>query len=176
MDTTFVLYFVVPVILGVVILLAGGIFLTIDARRKKKDGQVDIYDWASTGGKINSVKLNKHEAQKEDTKGLHIDINYEPFIEYSYTVNDVEYHSNKVFAEEHAYFSQKDAQAILDQHPVNTYVKVKYDPKDPSISAIEQLEENTSNFRIFGLVLTSFGFMVCCFISFIGIIVLLKIR
>ena len=74
MDTTFVLYFVVPVILGVIILLAGGIFLTIDARRKKKDGQVDIYDWDSTGGKINSVKLDKHETQREDTKGVHIDI------------------------------------------------------------------------------------------------------
>ncbi len=176
MDTTFVLYFVVPVILGVVILLAGGIFLTIDARRKKKDGQVDIYDWDSTGGKINSIKLDKHETQREDTKGVHIDISYEPLIEYAYTVKDVEYRSNKVFAEEHAYFSQKDAQAILDQHPVNTYVKVKYDPKDPSISAIEQLEENTSNYRIFGLVLTSFGMMVCCFVSFVGLIVLFKIR
>jgi len=172
MDIRFVLYFVVPVILGAVILVAGAIFLVIDSRRKKQAGDVETGDWETTGGKIIASHLEQHEARKDDQTGTHIDINFEPIIEYVYTVNNQEYRSNKVFPGDHIYFSQKAAQEILNEHPLNMYMPVKYMPDDPSVSSLENRPGGTNYMHVFGLVFTSFGVLVCCFTTFMTFIVM----
>lgn len=176
MNITFVLLFIVPVVAGAIILVVGAIFLVIDSRRKKKTEQVETSDWETTGGKIISVRLEKHEAGKEDGTGLHIDINYEPIIEYVYTVKDAEFRSNKVFPGDHIYFSQSAAQEILDQHRLNSYVPVKYNPEDPSMSSLEERPQGTNYVYLAGLVLTSFGLLVCCFATFMTLLALGKYK
>jgi hypothetical protein len=166
MSIKLVLWFLIPVISGVVILLAGIIFMVKDSRRKKKEESVETQDWETTGGKIIASHLNQHEARKEDASGVHVDINYEPIIEYVYTVKDVEYRSSKVFPGDHIYFGQAVAQEILDQHRLNSFVPVKYDPADPTNSILENRPEGENYVRTAGLVLTSFGGLVCCFTGF----------
>jgi hypothetical protein len=176
MDTRFVLYFVVPVVGGTVILLAGLIFLFIDNRKKKKNGDVETGEWETTGGKIIASHLERHEARKDDKTGTHIDINYEPIIEYVYTVKNEEYRSNKVFPGDHIYFSEKDAQQILDEHPLNMYMPVKYNPEDPNISSLENRPHATDYVHVLALVFTSFGALVCCFTTFMTFIVMGKYK
>jgi len=166
MTQEFALRFVVPVVAGVLILLAGIIALAVDSRKKKKTELVETQDWETTGGKIISVRLDQHESRKEDATGIHLDINYEPLIEYVYTVKDVEYRSNKVFPGEHIYFGQAAATEILDQHRLNSYVPVKYNPEDPSMSSLENRPKGENYFHLAGLVLTALGILVCCFSTF----------
>lgn len=175
MNTTFMLYFVVPTILGAVILIAGVIFLAVDARRKKMAGEVETSDWLSTGGKIVSVQLNRHEVKKEGQDGAKVEFNFEPIIEYVYTVDNSEYRSTRVFPGEHVYFSEHAAKEILDEHPVNNYVQVIYDPKDPQNSSIEKRPEGPNRVYLAGLVLTIFGILACCFTSFMAFIIVGRI-
>ena len=175
MDIMFVLYFIVPVILGAVILLVGIIILFVDSHRKKKAGAVETSDWGTTGGKITSAHLEQHEERKDDASGTHIDIGYEPVVEYVYTVDGQEYRSNNVFPGENIYFSKSNAQEILDEHPINKYVPVSYDPDDPATSSLEPRPEGVNYFHLIGLVLTSFGVLVCCFTSFMAFILIGKI-
>jgi hypothetical protein len=170
MTTEFVLRFVIPVVAGVVILLAGIISLAVDSRRKKTIVPVETQGWETTGGKIISVRLEQHEVRREDTAGVHLDINYEPIIEYVYTVKDIEYRSNHVFPGDHVYFGQAAAQEILDQHRLNSYTPVKYNPEDPAMSSLENRPDGENYVRLAGLVFTSLGVMVCCFSMFMVLI------
>jgi hypothetical protein len=176
MNTTFVLYFVVPSLLGTGILLIGVILLAVASRSRKKSGEVEVGDWPLTGGKILTSRLDQHETRKDDKSGTHVDINYEPVVEYVYTVKDVEYRGNKVFPGESIYFSQSAAQEILDQHQQNLYVPVRYNPDDPSVSSLEKRPEGTNYFHMIGLVLTSFGILACCFTSFMTFVIMGGIR
>lgn len=175
MNISYILYFVVPATLGAIIIITGAILLAVDARRKKKAGEVETADWLSTGGKIVSVQLNRHEARKDDTSGTHIDINFEPIVEYVYTVDNQEYRSTNVFPGDHIYFSEQAAQEILDEHPVNKYVPVNYDPKDPKNSSIENRPETQNKVHLAGMILTIFGVLVCCFTSFMTFIIVGKV-
>ena len=68
MNPLFAFYFVLPVILGVVILVMGALFLFIDSRRKKERGEIETQNWETTGGKIVSANINKHEDKSDDDK------------------------------------------------------------------------------------------------------------
>jgi hypothetical protein len=164
------MFLYIPVIAGVIILLAGIIFLAIDSRKKKKEAEVETHHWKTTGGKIIASRLERHETSREDAKGVHLDINYEPVIEYVYNVKDVEYRSNKVFPGENIYFGQAVAQDIIDHHRLNSYVPVKYNPEDPNMSSLENRPEEENYIRLTGLVFTAFGVMVCCFSIFMALL------
>lgn len=161
MDIKFFLYFVLPIILGVIIALTGAILLFVDSRKKPKAGEVDIEDWEMTGGKIISAQLS--ESQSDNT--------YQPMIEYVYTVNGVEYHGNKIFSGKNEGAKKDAAQATLDKHPVNMYVPVRYDPKNPSDSALEARPHPTSFIAIAGWTLAGFGFISCCFTAFMTFVI-----
>ena len=174
MDKTFTLYFVVPVVLGVVILFAGVVILIITSRRKKQAGEINIDDWETVGGKILSSKIEEHEAKQSDSKGTHIDLTYEPIVEYVYVVNEVEYHGNKVFPGVSEKFGQEVAQEILEKYPHNTYVPVQYNPDNPSESALMPQREHPDYLIMAGYLFTSFGVSVCCFTSLMAFILLGK--
>lgn len=161
MDTRFLLYFVVPLSLGIVITLAGVILLFVDSRKKPKIGEINIEDWLTTGGKVTAARLG--ERQSGDT--------YEPVIEYVYTVNDAEYHGNKIFPGENASSKKDKAQEILDKHPVNMYVPVRYNPKNPSDSALEAQPHPTNFIGLAGWVLSGFGVTACCFTTFMTFVI-----
>ena len=167
MDTTFVMYFVVPVSLGSVIFLVGAVLLVIDSRKNKKRDNVETEDWSTTGGKILSVRIDEHESPRSDKNGTHVDITYEPIVDFVYVVDNVEHHGNKVFPGESANLGQKTAQEILDKYPVNSYVPVRYNPRDPSVSSLEEHQFQSSNrVLLAGRVLVAFGICVCCFTTF----------
>jgi hypothetical protein len=161
MDIKFLLYFVVPLSLGIVITLAGAILLFVDTRKKSKVAEVNIEDWLTTGGKITSAQLG--EKQSDDS--------YEPMIEYIYTVNDTEHHGNHIFAGENIRTKKEAAQEVLDKHPVNMYVPVRYDPQTPSDSALEARPHSMNSIALAGWVLSGFGVLSCCFTAFMTLVI-----
>jgi hypothetical protein len=168
MDTKIVLFFfVIPVGLGTLILVVGGVLLLIDARKNKNKSEVETDDWITSGGKILSARIEEHEARHSDTHGMHVDITYEPVLDYVYMVDNVEHHGNKVFPGESDNLGQKAAQEILEKYPVNSYAPVRYNPQDPSVSSLEEHPFHQSNrTRLAGQVLVAFGICVCCFTTF----------
>lgn len=161
MDIKILLYFVVPLSLGIIITLTGAILLFVASRKKPKVAQVDIEEWSTTGGKIISAHMG--ERQSNDT--------YEPIVEYVYTVNDTEYRGNKIFAGENVGYKNEAAQEILDQHPMNTYVPVRYNPENPSESALEAQPHPMNFMTLAGWVLTGFGVCACCFTTFMVVVI-----
>lgn len=162
MNTTFLLYFVVPLSLGIVITLAGAIFLFIDSRKKPKVGEIDIEEWLTTGGKVISAKLSKQ----------HADETYEPIVKYVYTVDGTEYHGSMIFPGQKHTNSKKDAaQEILDKHPANMYVPVRYNPENPEDSALEAQPHPMNYIALAGWILFGFGVSSCCFTAFMAFII-----
>ena len=161
MDNRFLLYFVVPLSLGIVITLAGAILLFINSRRKPKAGEVNIEDWATIGGQVTAARLGERQS----------DNMYEPIVEYVYTVNDVQYHGNKVFPGINTSSKKDTAQEILDHHPVNTYVPVRYNPQNPSESALEERPHPMNFIALAGWVLMGFGVCACCFTAFMAFVI-----
>jgi hypothetical protein len=161
MDTRFLLYFVLPLSLGMVITLVGAILLLINSRKKPKAGEIDIGEWSTTGGQVRSARLG--ERQTDDT--------YEPVVEYVYTVNAAQYHGNKIFPGPNAGSKKEAAQGILDKHPVNMYVPVRYNPNDPSESALEAQPHPMNYIALGGWVLTAFGVCTCCFTAFMTFVI-----
>lgn len=166
MDTRFILYFVVPLSLGIIITLAGVILLFVDSRKKQKAGEIDIEDWLTTGGKVISAKLSKE----------HPDATYEPMVKYVYTVDGTEYHGSKIFPGQKHTSSKKDiAQEIINKHPTGMYVPVRYNPEKPSDSALEAPPHPMNYISLAGWVLTGFGILSCCFTSFMAFIIVGKV-
>jgi hypothetical protein len=163
MEIEILLYFVVPLSLGIVITLTGAIILFVASRKKPKSEQIDIdiESWSTTGGKIISAHLGDRQADKT----------YEPIIEYIYAINETEYRGNKIFPGESVGSNKEDAQEILDAHPVNSYVLVRYNPKNPAESALEAQPHPMSSLTLAGWVLTGFGVCACCFTTFMILLI-----
>ena len=170
MDKTFVLFFVIPSVAGAVFLILGGIFWQVALNRRKKSGVVSIDDWEKTGGKVLTARLEQHESQHADKAGKHIDIAFEPIIEYVYQVKDVEYQGNKVFAGLAEKMGEEDAKEIMQSYSANSYVQVRYDPNNPADSALLPHPDHASNTMITAYLLVAFGSSVCCFTLFMGLI------
>jgi Protein of unknown function (DUF3592) len=171
MDIKFILYFVIPVVLIVIITGVGLIFLRISATRKKKVGHIEIDNWATTGGKILSVSLDPHTSD-----GPPAGKDFEPHIEYAYTVNNVEYLGKKVLPGKSEGFTEPDAREILSTHPVNSYVQVHFNPLDPSDSALLPHSRRTDFITMAAYSMIGFGIISCCFTSFMAFIILGAIK
>jgi hypothetical protein len=167
MDTLYLLAFVLPIVLGIVILLTGGGLLLWNSRRNKRAGNVEAEDWLTTGGKILAGHLGEHENRWADKQGKHIDITYEPVVEYVYTVDNVEYQGSKVFPGADSDFGEAEAQEIIDRYPLNSYVPVRYDPENPSSSSLETHSPHTRHrLLVAAQTLIALGTGVCCFTFF----------
>jgi hypothetical protein len=177
MNNIFMLAFVLPVILGVVILVTGGLLLALNSRRNNQKGQVETEDWEMAGGKVLASHLGEHESRRTDKHGTHVDITYEPVVEYIYSVDNVEYHGSKVFPNDDSDFGQSEAQAIIDKYPLNSYAPVRYDPQNPSASSLEAHSPHTTHhLLVAGQSLLALGIGVCCFTSFMMFILVGRIR
>ncbi|HCC78684.1 MAG: hypothetical protein A2X25_10225 [Chloroflexi bacterium GWB2_49_20] len=165
-EKTFLMYFLVlPISLGVGITLMGAILLLIDSRRRKKYVPVEMYDWETTGGKILAVRLNECPPSENVQKDSQTGLTYQPVVDYAYSANGVEHTGNNLFPGDCDNFSKEDAQAFLDKYPVNSFVPVRYNPSDPSKSALENQPRRTNRVRMIGLLFAWFGISVCCFSS-----------
>jgi hypothetical protein len=84
----------------------------------------------------------------------------EPYIEYIYSVRGVNYRGTQIgFAHEEPWTKQK-VKSLLKKYPVNSRVKVFYDPENPSFSALEP--DNTD-----GLINWPFFSNGCFFLLFL---------
>jgi hypothetical protein len=156
-DITFVLYFVIPSILGVVITLAGAILLAVDARRKAKERPVNTADWLPTGGKVTSVQLGE-----ADVNGT-----YAPKVNYAYTV----YQGFVSFPGKRADSKNNSTREILEKYKENMYLPARYNPKNPSESVLENLPRPMNYVNFFGWLLAGFGIISCCFTMFMAFII-----
>jgi hypothetical protein len=165
MDKIFLMYFVVPISLGAGISLLGAVLLAIESRRKNRVELVETNTWETTGGKVTAVHLEECQSKPADKNGSQIDPAYKPVVEYVYTANGIEHNGNNLFPGDCENFNRTEAQKFLDKYPVNAYVPVRFNPADPSSSALEDQPQHNSRMRMFGLVFTWFGICVCCFTS-----------
>ena len=120
--------------------------------------------------------MEKRESQVDHKKGTLIDITYEPIVDYVYVVKDVEHHGNSVFPGISEKFDEKASQEILNKYPLNTYVPVRYNPDDPSVSALMPHPGHPDYIQMAGYLLTGFGLSVCCFTSFMAFIIVGNIK
>jgi Protein of unknown function (DUF3592) len=166
-DTTFILAFVVPIVLGTVILAIGGALLFWNSRRTKRGGKVETQDWQTTGGKVLAAHLEEHSAPSGDKPDAPVIKTYEPVVEYVYTVSGVEYHGSKVFPGGDSDFGQEEAQDITDRYPLNSYALVRYDPQNPSASSLEEHSPHSTHYLLVAAQsLIALGIGVCCFTFF----------
>jgi hypothetical protein len=165
-ERDFLIYFLVlPISLGVGITLMGAVLLWIDTRRRKKYIPVEMTDWETTGGKILSANLKECSESDGTTQGTQQAVTYQPVVEFVYTVAGVEYRGNNLFPGDCDAFSKENAQAFLDKYPLNAYIPVRFDPEDPTRSALENQPRHRNRVRMIGLLFTWFGISVCCFSS-----------
>ena len=167
MDTTFILAFIVPIVLGTVILAVGGALLFWNSRRSKRGGKVETEDWLTTGGKVLASHLEEHDSRPGDKPDAPAVKTYEPMVEYVYTVDGTEYHSSKVFPGGDSNFDQAEAQSVIDKYPLNSYAPVRYDPQNPSASSLEEHPPHTTHYLLVAAQsLIVLGIGVCCFTFF----------
>jgi hypothetical protein len=176
MDTTFMLAFVLPIVLGTVILVTGVVLLSLNSRRSRRSVDVETEDWQIAGGKILAAHLGEHEVNPGEKSGTGAGIAYEPVVEYVYTVNNVEFHSSKVFPGGDSDFGQVEAKSIIDKYPLNSYAPVRYDPGNPANSSLEaHSPHDTHRLLVAGQTLIALGIGVCCFTFFMMFILVGKI-
>jgi hypothetical protein len=176
-NITFILAFVLPIVLGTMILVTGGVLWFLNSRRSKRGGEVETEDWQMTGGKILAAHLGEHETRRTDKHGTHVDITFEPVVEYVYTIDNVEHHGSKVFPGEDSDFGQEEAQGIIDKYPLNSYAPVRYNPENPAESSLEEHSPHTTHrLLVAAQTMIALGIGICCFTSFMIFILLGRIR
>jgi hypothetical protein len=168
MDIKYELYFVLPFVLTAAISLVGLLLLSVSYRAKKRSGQIEIENWSIAGGKVLSLHLINSQPDAAAGNGE----TYDPLVEYVYVVDDAEYRGNRVFPGKSASLTRTAAQEILDKYPLNSFVPVRYNPEDPSESALEAESPRMTRVNTLGWIFTGFGVCACCFTTFMGLIIL----
>jgi hypothetical protein len=85
--------------------------------------------WPHTQGTVLSTDIKKVPSSKGPTK-------YSPVIRYLFTMDTIEYSSDK-YSRTIARGTMDWAKQIIDKHPVNSKIKVYYKPKNPEISILK---------------------------------------
>ncbi len=86
-------------------------------------------NWASTTGKIiKGEVINSGTSSGSNS--------WSPTIKYLYSINDNQFEGDRIKTIVSSYSSTKQAQKELDKYPVNSSVKVYYNPDKPADSVI----------------------------------------
>jgi hypothetical protein len=111
--------------------------------------------WPETQGKVISCEVKRVPSSKGPSK-------FQPVISYSYSVNSVEYTSNR-YSSTMARGSSQWAKEVIGKHPKNSSIQVYYNPNNPTESVLDP-----------GL--QSDDFWMTIFSSFFFVVVLLAFR
>ena len=160
MSLTFVLYFIVPTLLGLIILATGAVLWFLIWRRSEKAGTASFENWQSTGGKVLATRIEEREG------------GFEPVVHYAYHAAGQDYEGDQVFAEGARKLEKSAAERVLASFTVNGYIQVRYNPNNPAQSALMQGQTKTDYLLMAAYLFTAFGVAVCCFTSFMAITVL----
>ena len=93
--------------------------------------------WPAIGGRIVKSGVEHYRKRVGGAQSGTLTTFYEPVVEYSYRVNDREYHSTQVSFGGKSASSQAIADAAAARYPTGNLVLVHYDPKNPSNSVLE---------------------------------------
>ncbi len=140
--------------LGIILIIIGLLSFILSDQQIRL---AETNNWPSTNGVIISSDVGIYRGTRRDIK-----LHYVAEIEFSYTVNNITYTSDRLnLFNYHTDFSDKSqAQRIVDNYYVGRNVTVYYDPSLPSLSVLE-LGGNWAS----PLLLTT----VSCSLIFIGI-------
>jgi Protein of unknown function (DUF3592) len=93
--------------------------------------------WPAIGGRIVKSGVEHYRKRVGGAQSGTLTTFYEPVVEYSYRVNDHEYHSTQVSFGGKSASSQAIAEAAAARYPTGNLVLVHYDPKNPSNAVLE---------------------------------------
>jgi hypothetical protein len=89
---------------------------------------VKCQSWQPTDGKIVSTGTPMDWFRKG--------ANYKPVVTYKYTVNGREYESDRISYPSPHSGGMEEAKAFISKYPINSSVKVYYDPGNPSSASL----------------------------------------
>ena len=121
---------------GMAFFILGGLMLVAMlwmARRQVAEAS----GWPATGGRIVKSGVEHYRKRVGGAQSGTLTTFYEPVVEYSYRVNDHEYHSTQVCFGGKSASSQAIAEAAAARYPMGNLVLVHYDPKNPSNAVLE---------------------------------------
>lgn len=119
-------------ILPLIVLLVG-FYLTVSSLLKISRGQKSK-GWLQTSGEVQSSKLKVHRGTNSDGVGTD---SYYAQVVYKYTVNGIQYRSDRVFFGQDASTSKVSAKRRVAEYAPGNQVKVYYDPENPKVSVLE---------------------------------------
>jgi hypothetical protein len=93
--------------------------------------------WPQTSGRIVTSTVEHYRQRVGGARTGTLVTFYEPVIEYSYRVDDREYHSTQLSFGGKAAGSQEIAEARAARYPLGSEVTVHYDPKNPSNAVLD---------------------------------------
>jgi hypothetical protein len=109
---------------------------------RKKTNQVETGDWLVAGGKVTAVQPDS--------------------VQYSYTAGSAEFTGT----------TPLPAGTSPNMYSANMYVPVRYNPKNPTDSMLDNLPRSANYMNFFGWLFAAFGILACCFTGFMAIIIL----
>lgn len=117
------------------LLLFGGIFVACGVIFSGMGLYFMWEGWQSESWPTATGRIISHEIDIDtDDEG---DTDYTPRIRYSYTVDDQRYTGTRIAILGRSYNSQREAQAKLDEYPIESQPTVYYKPSAPEQSVLE---------------------------------------
>ena len=146
---------------GVIFLVfIGGIFATIFGFRNRRKGSAS-QNWPAAGGVITNAWIQ--ESQDTDDEG-YTSTTYTPKWEYQYNVGQQTFTNSRIsFGGVSGYGRHKKAQEELNRFPVNSQVRVYFDPDNPGESVLVRGTKGTMGGIIVGIILIVLSLCGSCF-------------
>lgn len=137
-----------------------GIFL-ITRYRAARQSVADSAKWPSTPGRITFSGVSAHVPDREVDSSR--SATYEAIVEYTYTVQGVEYHGNRLGFTGGGTTSglRSDAEKTLIPYPVGATAAVFYDPYNPSESVLQRKIQNQTAFLVMIVIFLLLGLTAC---------------
>ena len=143
--------------------MAGGaymIYKSIQGRQKATASQ----GWPAVQGVITQIWIDEHSST--DDEGYNSTY-YTPRVSYRYTVGQYYYDSSRIaFGSDKNYSRRRKAQKFLETYPVNSVLRVYYNPQNPAEATLSQQAQGTITSIIVGIVLILVPICVACFSLF----------
>lgn len=137
--------------IGTIFVIAGYCMLVFWGKPTLNNAKNSV-NWPTTMGKVTESKVGSHRSDGSTT--------YSADVTYSYTVNDYEIHSDRIwFGDNYSSSSRSVFEKIVRKYPPGKQVKVYYMPED-EFTAVLEPGAVTSSYIGFGMGL---GFMVIGF-------------
>ena len=121
---------------GMAFFTLGGLMILVmlwAARRQVAEAAA----WPATGGKVVKSTVEHYRKRVGGAQSGTLVTFYEPVVEYSYRVNDHDYHSTQLSFGGTLASSQQSAEAKAARYPAGNLVLVHYDPKNPSNAVLD---------------------------------------